>query len=698
MRKHSSLFIFCGVALLGGANLGGSGCNCPGDLEPLTFVEGCSPLLHDVDCGVPYPNDFFLVDDSSTPTGKRIEFRGPAKMVTNNVPVNSADLNETFTADGFSRYTPIVWSHGVRVDPSSIVKIFDDHGATLEASAHTALIDTSTGRRVAHFVDLDPRAVDDAREALIMRPLEALKERTRYVVAVHGLVDAKTGAAIAPSEQFRRVRDRLAGAGGAGADAVLGPLQERFETDVFAVTDAAGIARESLQLAWDFTTGSDENTMRDMLDSRALALEELERTPPVVTIDALFEGPNLDLILDNAPETWRMIKGTVTGPRVVDDNNAGARLVRDAAGLVVLNGTTTFEFTAIVPASVRDRFEPGPVLLFGHGFFGSRQEVEGSATRRITDHAGTVMIAIDWQGMSSDDSGVVASSVGGRVSESLLFGERVMQGMINWATMTKAIRLGLFDDLDEFQRPFDDDAPGVVRVGRVSNKGRPVMDSRGPISFLGISQGHVLGGVLSAHNADIERSILMVGGANFSAMMFRAVPFARFLAILDISLPDPLDQRKLHAHMQSHFDRFDPITFAPYVVGAPLPDTATHASPPNGFERRHVLELMGIGDSQVPNLGSALHAKDMGIPLLQPSPVAPLIGARTRDFPARDGLVAYDLGISPDFYAVAEPAPDENPVHEGLRRVPEAMDQMATFINEGIIENYCDGACVVPLP
>lgn len=670
-------------------SFGGCSCEPP---PPLTFVDGCSPLLHDVDCGVPYPNDYFLVDDAATPTGKRIEFRGPAKMLTFNVPVNSADLNETFTADGFSRNTPIVWAHGVRVDPESITKLFDDPAATTSASSTTLLIEAATGRLVPHFVDTDPRALVDERAAVIMRPLEQLQERTRYVVAVHGLTSS--GAPIAPSEQFKRLRDKTTG----DDDAVLTPLLARFESDVFAVTDAAGVARADLQLAWDFTTGSDENTMRDMLDSRAIALAELDRTPPVVAVEAIFEGANLDLILDGAPETWRMINGTITGPRIVDSNIAGARLALDDNGRVRLDGTTTFEFTALVPASVRDRFAGGAPLLFGHGFFGSRQEVEGTATRLIADHSAAVMIAIDWQGMTADDSGEVVAGVGGRVSESLLFGERVMQGMVNYSTLTRAMKLGLFDALPEFQRPTVDGEPGVVVAGADSNAGDPVMDIARPIAFLGISQGHVLGGTLSAHNANIERNIMMVGGANFSVMMFRAVPFKRFLALLDISMPDPLDQQKLHAHMQSQFDRFDPITFAPYVIGGPLPDTATHASPDNGASSRQVLEMMGIGDSQVPNIGSALHARVMGIPLLEPSPVSPLIGASTKTFPAESGFVAYDLGVSADFNAVAEPAEDENPVHEGLRRVPEAMDQMATFINEGVIENFCDGACVVPLP
>ena len=667
-----------------------SGCSC--GPAPLAFEPGCSPLLHDIDCGLPYPNDFFLVDDATTPTGKRIEFAGPAKMLTTTVPVQSADINEVFQADGFSRHTPIVWSHGVRVDQAAFIGIFGDHALSVTNDARTALIEADTGRRIPHFVDVDPRATDDAREGVIMRPLEALRERTRYVVAVRD-VPALDGAVVPAPEQFARLRDA-----NVGDDPVLAPLLERFERDVFSVTDAAGIDRAALQLAWDFTTGSDEHAMRDMLESRALALAELARTPPGVTLDAVFEGDTLDLVLDGAPETWRLVTGTVTGPRVVDSDDAGALLARDEDGRVRLDGTTTFDFTAIIPASVRDRFEAAPVLLYGHGFFGSRQEAEARSSRVIAHDAGAVMIAIDWQGMSVDDIGEVVASVGGEVSKSLLFGERVMQAMVNWSTLTRAIKTGLLDEHDAFRRPTSrrDEPlpPGVVVDGRASNAGRAVIDLELPMSFLGISLGHVLGGTLSAHNADIERSMLMVGGANFSALMFRAVPFDRFLALLEFSLTDRLDQQKLHAHMQSQFDRFDPVMFAPYVVGAPLPGDG----PPNRHDRRRVLAMMAIGDSQVPNLGTHLHAKAMGIPLLEPAPVSPLLGLPTKPFPATSGFVAYDLGQDDAFYERAEPADSENPVHAGLRRVPEVRAQMATFVNEGVIENPCVGPCVLELP
>ncbi len=667
------------------AGLAAAAAGCAPD--PLDIPAGCSPLLSDVDCGVPYPSDFYLVDDPSTPTGKRIHFEDAAKLITEHGL--SADVTDTTATDGFSPVTPIVFAFGTAVDQASMPALFDDATATTTKGFHTALIDAATGERIPHFIDVDPYAADGKRQALIMHVLVRLKEKTRYVVAVSGL-KGESGKEVAPPEAFRRMRDN-----NVGDDPVLKPLLARYETDIFPVLDKDGLDRGALQLAWDFTTGSDELAMRDMLGGRALALAALDAAPPVITVDSVFEGDAVASIVGNDhPElTWRIIRGTVTAPRIVETNEPGTLLHRDADGNVALNGTTTFPFTAIVPASVRDGFDGGAPMMFGHGFFGDQGELEGIAARSILDHAGVVGFAVDWQGMSVDDIGHVVEQIGGDVSGAIDFGDRVMQAMVNWMTVTRAVKLGLFTEDPAFQRPTDPALPGVVvdpNDASQDNAGQPVVDLGKPMGYLGISLGHVLGGTLSALDPDIERNMLMVGGAAFSTMMYRARPFDRFRALLAFTVPDALDQQKLAAQMQSPFDRFDPATFAPYVVGKDLP-----VGPTNHFERRHVLEMFGIGDPQVPNVASELHARIMGIPLMAPAAGRPTFGLESADYP-RDGsgVVIYDLGVDDSFYAQAESG-DANIVHEGVRRVPQALDMMKEFLANGDIVDACGGACVV---
>jgi hypothetical protein len=670
-----------------------SSCQCAP--EPLEIPEGCSPLGFGVDCGTPFPSDVFLVDDAKMPSGKRIQLGAAAKMFT---PLGvSADVNESWQADGFSRVPPIVFAFGQEVKHDGLPGLFDDPARTVAKGWKTALIDADTGERVAHFIDVDPRALDaqwgDAedearpeRQGLVMHPVLQLKETHRYIVAISGVAAAQ-GELTVP-EGFRRIRDTVDGTDAIGADAVLAPLLEHFDAEVFPQIEKAGIARADLQLAWDFTTGSDARAMNDMLEARARALEWLDVNEPLVEIDTVFEGDSLvNFLDDDSGITWRFVKGFVTGPLFLDEDEAGSLLHRDSAGAIVVNDAeqARFAFSAVIPASVRDADEPARAFAFGHGFFGDRTELESGPVRRIANEAGVVAFAIDWAGMSDKDIGFVVQAIGGDVWRSLEFGDRVIQGMVNWQVLTRAIRSGALSSDPAFARP--------VRKGSAGARGRDVIDEASPLAFLGISQGHVLGGTLAALNADINRNILMVGGAAFTTMMFRARPFDRFLALLQFSLPDPLDQQKLAAMMQTHFDRFDPAQFAPYVVRKGLP-----LGPDNGHAQRKVLVQTGIGDTQVPNLGSALHVRLLGIPQLTPSPYPAQYGVEQLAYPNDgSGWAVFDLGVDDAFYEQAEPSKTGNIVHEGVRRAPEAIAQIKAFIADGVIENPCDGACVIDL-
>ena len=670
---------------------------CPApEPTPLSYTDGCHPLLAGVQCNLPYPSDFFLVDDPTMPSGRRVEIPEAAKLVTE--AGWSAEPTDFMPEDGFSPMSPVVVSFGVRIAQDSVAGIASDPVLTTEAGFATAVIDLATGERVPHFIDADPRARGDDRQALVVRPLQRLDELTTYGVFLSGLRTADGADAPTP-EAFRRLRD-----GEVGADPVLAALVDDYEARVFPAAAAAGIDRKALQMAWTFTTGSDEHVWADMLRARELVLAALAQTAPVVAISDVQEGAILETALDEHPEiTWRVIHGTITGPRVVDGDEAGATLLRDAEGKVMLDGTITFPFTAIVPASLRDRFAAGPALAFGHGFFGSRAEAEGYRARKLAHATGQVVFAIDWQGMSASDRGALSSALAEKVYTALQFGERLPQAMANWQTLTSAVVGGIVDDAvledgESAMRPFrrPSDGTGVVADpdnAAATNAGLPVVDHT-QMGFIGISLGHYLGGVLNALNADLSRTVLHVGGAGFSHSMFRARPFQGFLVFLNISLPDSLDQQLLSAKMQRGFDRFDPATYAAFLLHQDLP-----RGPDNGRSQRRVLLQMGMGDAQVPNVASEFHARLIGLPQVNPTAHAPVFGLDQVDAPvAGSGFFAFDFGVDTSFYEKADFGP-ETPVHNGLRLTPEALAQIGAFLNEGVIMNPCDGPCsplVVP--
>ncbi|MDQ4006372.1 MAG: hypothetical protein M3135_08760, partial [Actinomycetota bacterium] len=288
---------------------------------PIPSNVGCDPL-DAAACLLPFPNDVFTVADASTDTGRRVSF-SPLAMPRSGTeateggegkPVDPTEWNRN---DGFSpgslvmTYVPGIdlhatWStqdrpHG-GVAPNEI-GYFDhrDHIADIRLyerpDAPFVIIDAETGERHPFWSELDthPAAVEAGEQLLILRPAVNFEEGHRYVVGLRDL-RRSDGSLIERSGQF------AAYAEGQGADA---GRQEHFETDVFPVLQEAGVDRDELYLAWDFTVASERNLserilhMRDdafgrILGDRNLADRRLAGEAPAFTVDRT----------ENRTDTW----------------------------------------------------------------------------------------------------------------------------------------------------------------------------------------------------------------------------------------------------------------------------------------------------------------------------------------------------------------------------------------------------------
>jgi hypothetical protein len=613
-----------------------------GGAEPLDIPADCNPLLAGHDCLLPYPSDFFR-----DPATGRIETRGAAKLLsTDNL---SADLGDWRPIYGFSRLPTIVAVLGTPIARDRLVAITDDPElSTSFSTSASLLIDATTGAAIPHFADLDPFAEDETRRAIVLHPLVSLEEDRRYIVALAGLREPTQSLAPAP-EGFRRIRD-----GETENDPVLGPLTAKYETEIFPLIN---IPRAEIQLAWDFTTGKDEQATQDMLRVRELTLAALAETPPVVTINAVEEGTKV----------WRIVRGEVTGPLFLESDEQGEAvpLVYDGDGRVQRNGSLSIPFVAIIPHSAQT--STARAIAYGHGFFGTRREIEEDWAGDIATRLNAVLFAIDWWGMSSQERlGVIANLVG-QPSHVLAFTDGVHQGMANWIVMSKAIQNALARE-DAFHRPADPN---------------PVYDPT-HVYFLGISAGHILGGVAAAVVPDFSRVALNVGGAGWTHIMFRAKPFLPFLEVMSYALADPLARQKYTASMQRGFDRIDPAIYARWALADALPGTVGD---------RRVLLQIGIGDVEVPNVGAFLHARVLGAGLTMPSPSSVWgVDAFTDQ---RAALTLFDFGI--DAAAVyRDPMPQQrfNEVHLGVRLLEATHAQLDAFFRpDGQVTHPCDGAC-----
>ena len=306
------------ACLISFAGLAALGCSdeavTPAGPPPLAVPEGCNPIAFEHDCLLPYPSDFYLVEDASMPSGKRVAIPEAARMKDKNE--KSFDFTQTHPIDGFSHHQPILVHFKEGVSTEGVVFHTDEPEKSLTPDSKVILLDAATGKPVPVWAEVDKNTLEPSERAFILRPFARLENGKRYIVALQGLApatEAPAGPLLAPPEGFKRIRDKQT-----ASDPVLGPIASRYETDVFPALVAHGVDRTTLQLAWDFTTSSEEVNTRDLLTMRDDLIAKLEANPPavsnvVVTETTPAENENI----------WLRIEGTIKVPLYMEERRAG---------------------------------------------------------------------------------------------------------------------------------------------------------------------------------------------------------------------------------------------------------------------------------------------------------------------------------------------------------------------------------------
>lgn len=647
----------------------------PANAAPLAVAEGCQPLLAEPAsetapptsvCLAPYPSDFHRVADVRTKTGFALGLRGAARPKRRDG--KDSDPHEIVPIDGASLIPSILGALPGDILRDGLPGVLDDPTKSMAATSATVLLEASTGKLVAHYTDIVDRK-EGTHTPIMVRTFAPLSPRTRYVVAIKGAVapPAEGSASTTPIRAkapsgFARLRDRLI-----DKEPALAALAPRFDAEVFGPLEKAGVARAELQLAWDFTTGSAEEPRAAMLRMRELTMAWNAVSDPAPRVVASRPGPASE------PEIDTILTVEMTAPLFLESPKPAARLFRDAGGQLAQNGTTTFRATIVIPKLVTSRSEPGRALAYGHGFFGDTVELEGDGARAIATRTGSVLFGVDWWGMSKDDFVAVADSLTNAPEHVTDFAERTHQGMANWLVLTNALRAnGALTKL-----------PELHRGGALAS---PLLWDPSFFAFFGASQGHILGGTLAALDPDFSRIVLNVGGGGFTHMMPRSLNFGPFALLLSATYPDPLLVQSFIAMFQRSLDRIDPITYAPMVLAAPLPGSAPD---------RRVLFQTGLGDAQVPNAGSFLHARALGITMTTPSAMT-VFGIPSFDpasTTATSGMTVFDYAIDTAGTRLGQPL-EPNPVHGSVRVNEKALVQMEAFVRPGgVVIHPCDGPC-----
>jgi hypothetical protein len=235
------------------------------------------------------------------------------------------------------------------------------------------------------------------------------------------------------------------------------------------------------------------------------------------------------------------------------------------------------------------------------------------------------------------------------------FAERVHQAMANWIVVTHLVKTRLVDQ------------PELRR-----NDGGPLFDPTF-LGYFGASQGHILGGTLSAIDTDIHRTVLNVGGGGFVHIMPRSGAFGTFALVLRSTFPDSLSRLLFMSMMQPALDRIDPITFA-----GELGDRA--------------LLQVGLGDNAVPCSSGFLHARAIGAKQMIPAPQKIFGLEETTGNAPGSTITLFDYGLeNPNDFPLPQ---SPNPLHDILRTNEAALKQMDAFLKpNGVAIHACEGPC-----
>ncbi|WAS91997.1 hypothetical protein [Nannocystis punicea] len=605
----------------------------------------CDPLVPTY-CGFPFPSNVFTVADPAAPTGRRLALSGA--LIPDSAHGEPAQPDLWNRSDGFSPGLALM-THlpgatiGGLPGPWTLE-------ASLAAGSPTVLIDAETGERIAHFAELDMSHDDDERRAFMLRPVVRLADDRRYIAAIRGVVDVD-GDVLPPSPAFKALRDVEA------FDDPSISARRGLYADIFTRLEDAGVARDDLQLAWDFTTASRENNTAGLLKMRDEALALVGDDGPAYTL-TLVDAEHPD------PHVGLYVEGTMTVPLYLDQPGPGAHLVLGDDGLPSQNGAAEFDFTLVIPQSAFTT--PATPLQYGHGLLGSgREEVQDDYRLEFADTYGYALFAVDWIGMAADDYVPIAAFVDeGDLEQFATLVDRLHQGILNALLAMRLVSGALVDD------------PMLQPMGQ------PLIDPSERY-YHGNSQGGIFGATYMALSTDVERGMLGVPGQPYNLLLDRSEDFDEFFVLLKGAFPDAIDRQMVLALFQILWDRTEPTGYSHTIRTDNLP-----GSPP-----KEVLLEVAIGDHQVSTLGAHVMARAIGgVASIAPENRA-IWGIDSAAGPyTGSAMVEYDFGLAPE-PTTNIPASDGEDPHGKPRRLPSAAQMLDQFLRTGVVETFCDGAC-----
>lgn len=564
-------------------------------------------ILDSDNCLFPWPSNQLTVADDTSATGLRVN------LVAESLPANKQGVHvqpeEWNRNDGFSPSQMLVAQvPGIDMAQTGAPPI-TDLSLSLAADSPIVIIRASTGEQHLIFAELDANTDDPAEQTLIIRPMDQFERGERYLVALRNLKDA-AGNTIPAPEVFAALRDGTI----TDNEAIEG--RRDAMNALFDELASAGIARDELYLAWDFTVASVENITERALHIRDQGFADLGNAAPGFTVDSVtdFAECGDDGCGEGEDEQIaREVMGTYQVPNFLDSDSGapGSAFYYGSPddGLPDrMNGDNEFtaRFICRIPRSVAEDFSAQPTAiarpsLYGHGLLGSANEVQGGTGNNVDimalDHE-MMFCATDWTGFANED---VSYAIQVLQDWTLLkaFFDRQQQGLLNFMFLGRLLK----------------HEQGFAGHEAFQAGGTAVFDSS-TVYYDGNSQGGILGGALMGLITDVTRGVLGVPGMSYSFLLRRSVDFNSFIPFFTGSgtgdtgggYPSVKDQTILLSMSQMLWDRAESSGYV-YHIERPLPNTPAHS----------VLLQVAYGDHQVSMWAAEFMARAIGAKLRVPA-------------------------------------------------------------------------------
>ncbi|MCA9637261.1 MAG: hypothetical protein KC420_14645, partial [Myxococcales bacterium] len=302
---------------------------------------------------------------------------------------------------------------------------------------------------------------------------------------------------------------------------------------------------------------------------------------------------------------------------------------------------------------------PAPIAVYGHGLLG-----DGSEAVSVAGKTGSmILVGTDWWGMAEEDLPNVATVITSSFVNGRSLPERLLQSTVNFTTLGYLL------------------AGELAEAPEMRADGKPLVDTSA-VHYIGGSQGGIMGGTTVALAPNLDRGVLVVGGANYSQMIWRSTAFNGVNSLWVGFHKDEIEREFLMALFQTAFDLADPVIYAEEIREAPF----------EGNNPKQLLLVESIGDVQVPNISTEMMARSYGMKMIG-APIYEVFDVPT--VAEVDDVALLQVDTKPAFLPPTEnlPADEDNGAHGKSADGPGIQDTIAYFLLGGSLASQCDGVC-----